>query len=178
MSVIFEAWLAVTFVFVLVLLVGKAYRADTLTKAMLALWYDLAVITLGIIWLLINSGKDGLAIYVVVNVLLVLCFVVLGRIHRADVKSNVFAALIVLLLDGIDLWCALSIDDPLTAADEALGITRFLLLAGSAALLVWRIALLVRARTPTEDKGDATVEVSHLTKQSRAHTSQGKRSKR
>ena len=63
MSVIFTAWLAVTFVFVLVLLVGKVYKADALTKAMLALWYDLEVITLGIIWFMVNSGKDVLAAY-------------------------------------------------------------------------------------------------------------------
>ena len=175
---VFKAWLAVTFVFVLVLLVDKVYKADALTKAMLALWYDLAVITLGIIWFMVNSGKDVLAIYVAVNILLIFCFVVLGRIHRADVKSNIFAALIVLLLDGIDLWCAWSTDDPMRAMNEALAITRFLLLAGSAALLVWRIALLVRTRTPKEDKGDAAVKVSHLTKQTREHKSKNARSKR
>ncbi|MBQ9006448.1 MAG: hypothetical protein IJ092_08750 [Atopobiaceae bacterium] len=145
---VFKVWLAVTLVFVIVLLVFRVYRADVIAKAMFALWYGMAIATLWVIWFLASQGQEGLALFAVVNVLIVCAFVVLGRIYRADLTSNILAALLVLLLDGVDLWCAWRIHDPMAAMDEALAILRLLLLIGSAALLVWRIAVLVCRRTP------------------------------
>ena len=153
---ILKVWLAVTLFFVVVLLASKAYRADISTKAMLALWYGMAIVTLWVIWFSASRGKDGLSLFAFVNILVICAFVALGRIYRADVLSNIQAALLVLLLDGIDLWCAWRINDPMAAMNEALAILRLLLLAGSTALLVWRIASLMGKRTPKDDKDEDT----------------------
>ena len=151
-----KAWLAVTLFFVFVLLASRTHGASMHNKAMLALWYGLAIVTLWVAWFSASRGKYGLSLFVGINILLICAFVALGRIYRADTTSNIQAVLLVLLLDGIDLWCAWRIDDPMEAANEALAMLRLLIMAGWVALLVWRIAILVRARSSKDDKTDDT----------------------
>ena len=137
---VLKAWLAVTLFFVFVLLASRTHGASMHNKAMLALWYGLAIVTLWVAWFSASRGKYGLSLFV----------------YRADTTSNIQAVLLVLLLDGIDLWCAWRIDDPMEAANEALAILRLLIMAGWVALLVWRIAILVGARSSKDDKTDDT----------------------
>ena len=130
-------WVAMTFCFGLVCVIGKVHRADAGMKVNLALWYGLGMLIVLLAWAAAHQGKGTLSgVILSLGMTLEFLFVVIGRAYRADLLSNLLFMLVLFVVFGIPLFRSWGTGD----LGQIVSDTKYLLMAATAIYVIVAVA--------------------------------------